>query len=138
MARRDPERTPRVAGGLATWLGWHEGWHRLTIGVRPGRVGSSGRLWGKCPDSYGTIQSRAVMIAIGINDKGRRCIVGVELAERESRNDAAWQRCYVHFLRNALDYLPRRGDHDCLHELRWIYGRRDVGEARRGAIWRRG
>ncbi|MFB3906641.1 MAG: transposase, partial [Acidobacteriota bacterium] len=20
---------------------------------------------------------------------------------------ASWQRCYVHFLRNALDYLPR-------------------------------
>ena len=122
---------------------------------------------------HGTIQSRAVLIAIGINNDGRRCILGVELAERESRNswtqfllglrerglhgvefvvsddhaglkaairevmtEAAWQRCYVHFLRNALDYLPRRGDHDCLHELRWIYGRRDVGEARRDlAAW---
>lgn len=121
----------------------------------------------------GTIRSRAVLIAIGINSEGRRCILGVELAERESRNswtefllglrerglhgvefvvsddhaglkagirevltDAAWQRCYVHFLRNALDYLPRRGDHDCLHELHWIYGRRDVGEARRDlATW---
>jgi putative transposase len=122
---------------------------------------------------HGTIQSRAVLIAIGINNDGRRCILGVELAERESRNswsqflvglrerglhgvefvvsddhaglkaairevmtEAAWQRCYVHFLRNALDYLPRRGDHDCLHELRWIYGRRDAGEARRDlAAW---
>lgn len=122
---------------------------------------------------HGTIQSRAVLIAIGINDEGRRCILGVEVAERESRNswtqflrglrerglhgvefvvsddhaglkaairevltDAAWQRCYVHFLRNALDHLPRRRDHDCLHELRWIYGRRDVGEARRDlAAW---
>src|SRR2546421_3793953 len=100
----------------------------------------------------GTIRSHAVMIAIGINQEGRRCILSVELAERESRNswteflrglrerglhgvefvvsddhaglkaairevlsDASWQRCYVHFLRNALDYLPRRGDHDCLH-----------------------
>ena len=106
---------------------------------------------------HGTIQSRAVLIAIGINADGRRCILGVELAERESRNswtqfllglrerglhgvefivsddhaglkaaicevmtEAAWQRCYVHFLRNALDYLPRRRDHDCLHKLRWI------------------
>jgi putative transposase len=121
----------------------------------------------------GTIRSHAVMIAIGINQEGRRCILSVELAERESRNswteflrglrerglhgvefvvsddhaglkaairevltDASWQRCYVHFLRNALDYLPRRGDHDCLHELRWIYGRRDLGEARRDlATW---
>ena len=22
--------------------------------------------------------------------------------------EAAWQRCYVHFLRNALDYVPRK------------------------------
>lgn len=40
-----------------------------------------------------------------------------------------WQRCYVHFLRNALDYLPRKGDHDCLQELRWIYERRKLSEA---------
>lgn len=121
----------------------------------------------------GTIQHRAVMIAIGINKEGRRCILGVELAQRESRNswsefltglrerglhgvefvvsddhaglkasirevmtEAAWQRCYVHFLRNALDYLPRRGDHECLQELRWIFGRRDMAEARRDlALW---
>lgn len=121
----------------------------------------------------GTINHYAVLIAIGINQEGRRCILGVELAERESRNswssflrglrerglqgvefvvsddhaglkaairevltEASWQRCYVHFLRNALDYLPRRGDHDCLQELRWIYSRRDAGEARRDlAAW---
>ena len=39
------------------------------------------------------------------------------------------QRCYVHFLRNALDYLPRKADDDCLQELRWIYDRRDIQEA---------
>ncbi|MGK2962314.1 MAG: IS256 family transposase [Gemmatimonadaceae bacterium] len=121
----------------------------------------------------GTIRSRAVLIAIGINKDGRRCILGVELAPRESRNswtefllglrerglhgvefvvsddhaglkaairevltEAAWQRCYVHFLRNASDHLPRRGDHDCLQELRWIFSRRDIGEARRDlAAW---
>ena len=50
--------------------------------------------------------------------------------------EAAWQRCYVHFLRNALDYLPRRGDDDCLKELRWIYDRRNLEEARRDlAVW---
>jgi len=116
----------------------------------------------------GYIQSRAVLIAIGINWDGRREILAVELANRESRNtwkdflqqlkarglhgvefvvsdhheglklairetlpDAWWQRCYVHFLRNALDYLPRKADDDCLTELRWLYGRRDLDEARR-------
>jgi putative transposase len=45
---------------------------------------------------------------------------------------AVWQRCYVHFLRNALDYEPRKVDDDCLQELRWIYDRRDLptGQAR--------
>jgi putative transposase len=115
----------------------------------------------------GTIDPQAVLIAIGINHEGRRCVLAVELANRESRGswkefliklkdrglrgielvvsddhaglkmairevlaDAAWQRCYVHFLRNALDYLPRRGGDDCLRELRWLYDRRDVKEAR--------
>jgi len=114
------------------------------------------------------IRSRAVLVAIGINWDGRRCVLGVELANRESASswkeflldlrqrgltgvefvvsddhpgrrraivevlpEAAWQRCYVHFLRNALDHLPRRGDDDCLQELRWIYDRRTIEEARR-------
>jgi len=44
---------------------------------------------------------------------------------------AAWQRCYVHLLRNALDYLPRKADDDCLTELRWLYDRHGIEEARR-------
>jgi putative transposase len=56
----------------------------------------------------------------------------------EVRQEAAWQRCYVHFLRNALDYLPRRGDDDCLQELRWISNRRTIEEARRDLAARLG
>jgi hypothetical protein len=37
----------------------------------------------------------------------------------------------VHFLRNALDYVPRKVDDDCLQELPWIYDRRELAEARR-------
>ena len=55
---------------------------------------------------------------------------------REVLPEAAWQRCYVHFLRNALDHLPRKVDDDCLQELRWLYDRRDLAEARRDlAAW---
>jgi transposase-like protein len=54
---------------------------------------------------------------------------GLKKAIREVFPEAAWQRCYVHFLRNALDYLPRKGDDDCLQELRWVYGRRNITEA---------
>ena len=56
---------------------------------------------------------------------------GLKKAISEVFTEAAWQRCYVHFLRNALDYLPRKADDDCLQELRWIYDRRDIQEANR-------
>jgi putative transposase len=121
----------------------------------------------------GVIRSRAVLVAIGISGEGRRCILAVEMAQRESQTSwkdfllalckrglrgvefvvsddhpglkraimemlpgAVWQRCYVHFLRNALDHLPRKADDDCMMELRWIYDRRNVEEARRDlAVW---
>jgi len=115
----------------------------------------------------GIIRSQAVLVAIGINWEGRREVLGVELASRETGSswrefllslrqrglsgvelvitddhaglraavaevlpEAAWQRCYVHFLRNALDHLPRKADDDCLMELRWIYDRRSLSEAK--------
>ena len=121
----------------------------------------------------GVIASQAVLIALGIDGEGRRQVLAVELANRESTSswkgfllslkerglsgvefvvsddhpglkkaiaevlpEAAWQRCYVHFLRNALDHMPRKRDDDCLQELRWLYDRRDIGEARRDlAAW---
>ena len=101
----------------------------------------------------GVIQSQAVLIAIGINWEGHRQVLSVELANRESQSswrdfllglkqrglsgvepEAAWQRCYVHFLRNALDYLPRKADDDCLQELRWLYDRRNLAEAQRDLV----
>ena len=119
------------------------------------------------------IRSQAVLVAVAVGWDGRRSVLGVELANRESRSswrdfllrlkerglhgiefvvaddhaglraalrealsEAAYQRCYVHFLRNALDYVPRKVDDDCLQELRWLYDRRDLGEARRDlAAW---
>ena len=115
----------------------------------------------------GVIASQAVLVAIGIDLEGRRQVLAVELANRESRSswrdflaglrarglagvefvvsddhpglkkaifeilpEAAWQRCYVHFLRNALDHMPRKRDDDCLQELRWFYDRRELAEVR--------
>lgn len=121
----------------------------------------------------GVITSQAVMIAMGVDWEGRRNVLAVELANRESQSswkefllglkarglngvelvisddhaglrkavpevlpEGVWQRCYVHFLRNALDYLPRKADNDCLTELRWIYDRRSIEEARQDlAAW---
>jgi putative transposase len=115
----------------------------------------------------GIVRSQALMVALGINEEGRREVLAVELANRESESswkalllslkerglhgveyvvsddqaglrqsirevlwDVPWQRCYVHFLRNALDYLPQKADPDCLSELRAIYDRPCLEEAR--------
>lgn len=61
---------------------------------------------------------------------------GLRRALREVLSEVAWQRCYVHFLRNALDHLPRKRDDDCLQELRWLYDRRTLAEAQKDlAAW---
>ena len=114
----------------------------------------------------GVITNQAVLIAVAVDWEGRRQILAVELANRESRSswrdflfrkrglsgvefvvsddhaglkaaigevlpEAVWQRCYVHFLRNAL-----KVDDDCLRELRWFYDRRELAEVRRDiAAW---
>ena len=114
----------------------------------------------------GMITSQAILIAIGITEEGKKEVLGVELANRESRtswkdfllklrkrgltgvrfvvsdsheglkqsimeifSEAIWQRCFVHFLRNVLDYLPKRSDNICLQELRAIYERMTLKEA---------
>jgi len=59
---------------------------------------------------------------------------GLKRSLAEVLPEAFWQRCYVHFLRNALDYLPRKVNDDCLTELRWFYDRRNVEEARRDLV----
>ena len=39
------------------------------------------------------------------------------------------QLSYLHFLRKALDYLPRKADDDCRQEVRWLCDRRDLKKA---------
>jgi len=61
---------------------------------------------------------------------------GLRRSLMEMLPEAAWQRCYVHFLRNALDHMPRKANDDCLQELRWLYDRRDLSEAQKDlAAW---
>ena len=121
----------------------------------------------------GILRSNAVMVAIGVNPEGKREILAVEMANRESKNSwrdfllklktrgldgvkyvvsddheglktairevltgSPWQRCFVHFLRNALDYLPRKSGGECLNELKCLYYRNTREEAVRDlAVW---
>ncbi len=115
----------------------------------------------------GSVRSRAVQIAIGIDGEGRRQVLAVEVANRESEGSwteflshlkerglrgveyvvsdrheglkhaiskvlptALWQRCCVHFLRNARDKLSRSADPACLEGLKRLWGCEHVGEAR--------
>ena len=55
---------------------------------------------------------------------------GRKAALREVLPEAAWQRCYLHFLRNALAYVPGKVDHDRRKELRWMDDRRELAEVR--------
>ena len=119
------------------------------------------------------IVSHAVLIAIGIDWDGRRQVLAVELANRESRSswrdfllglkarglhgvefvvaddhaglraalrevlaEAAYQRCYVHFLRNALDYVPRKSTTTAFRSCAgYMTG---VTSPKRAAIWQPG
>jgi transposase-like protein len=63
---------------------------------------------------------------------------GLKAAIREVLTEAVWQRCYVHFLRNALDYVPRKVDDDGrMMESRWFHDWREPAEVRRdlAACW---
>lgn len=121
----------------------------------------------KARDEGGVTRSRAVLVALGITWEGRREVLAVELAPKESAGHwremleglqarglrgvklvisddhsglrkaieesltgVMWQRCYVHFLRNALDHLPRSADEGCLMQLRWIYEQGTIEAAR--------
>ena len=77
-----------------------------------------GFLWGYA----GTRLSRSEWVAAG-EDWAEIFAVsddhpGLKRAIIEVLPEAYWQRCYVRFLRNALDYLPRKVADDCLIELR--------------------
>ena len=115
----------------------------------------------------GAVRTRAVQIAVGIDTVGRRHLLAVELADRESENTwttflsglkarglkgvayvasdsheglkhavakvlpmALWQRCAVHFLRNAYDHASHQTDPACLADLKRMWSCTDMVHAR--------
>jgi len=106
----------------------------------------------------GRVRSRAVLVAIGVNEDGEREILGVDIARKEMEsswrtflsglldrglrgvllavsdaheglrkaiiatlNDVTWQRCYVHFMRNVLDLVPKSAQPLVAGTLRTIF-----------------
>ena len=77
----------------------------------------------------GVIRSQSVLVAIGINWDGRRCVLGVELSNRESRS--SWT--------NFVTGLKARG----LHGVEFVVSddhaglKRAVAELLPDAVWQR-
>ena len=75
---------------------------------------------------FGSIGPSETATAIGIKSTSwTACASCPACAEsacqvRDLLPEAVWQRCHVRFLRNALDYLPRRPRTTARQELRWL------------------
>ena len=121
----------------------------------------------------GSVRSRAVQIALGVDCEGRRQLLSVELSNRESESSwtdflsalkerglqgveyvvsdnheglkkaiskvlpsALWQRCCVHFLRNAGAKLSASADAACLEALKRLWWQETMEQAREVlAVW---
>ena len=105
------------------------------------------------------VVSRAVLVAIAVNEDGEREVLGVDVAEKEMEsswraflrdllarglrgvqlvisdaheglraaipavfNGATWQRCYVHYIRNVLDKVPKSAQGFVAAALRTVFG----------------
>ena len=82
---------------------------------------------------------------LGLKRRGLRGVIfavsddhpGLKRAIIEVLPEVHWQRCYVHFLRHALNYLPRKVADDCLIELRTGFTI-DVTPRKPAETWRPG
>lgn len=118
----------------------------------------------------GTVDSQAVVVAVGVNAEGRRETLGMAVGPAETAAfwtdflrglmrrgltgvrlvisdaheglkqaiatvfGATWQRCRVHFMRNALAHVPRRQHPMVAAVIRTAFVQEDQGQAR--AQWR--
>jgi putative transposase len=58
---------------------------------------------------------KGVKFIVSDNHEGLKKAITIEFSK------ALWQRCYVHFLRNAVALLPSKIGQDCINELKTIY-----------------
>lgn len=114
----------------------------------------------------GQVVSRALVIAVGVNDSGRREVLGLAVGPAETESfwteflrslvkrglsgvrlvisdaheglknavaktvTATWQRCRVHFMRNALAHVPRRQHQMVAAVIRTAFVQENHTEAR--------
>jgi len=114
----------------------------------------------------GQVVNRALVVAIGVNDSGRREVLGLSVGPAETEGfwtdflrslvkrglsgvrlvisdaheglkkavaktvSATWQRCRVHFMRNALAHVPRRQHQMVAAVIRTAFVQENHAEAR--------
>ena len=114
----------------------------------------------------GQVVNRALVIAVGVNDSGRREVLGLAVGPAETEGfwtdflrslvkrglsgvrlvisdaheglkkavaktvSATWQRCRVHFMRNALAHVPRRQHQMVAAVIRTAFVQENQAEAR--------
>lgn len=114
----------------------------------------------------GQVVNRALVIAVGVNDSGRREVLGLAVGPAETEGfwtdflrglvkrglsgvrlvisdaheglkkavaktvSATWQRCRVHFMRNALAHVPRRQHQMVAAVIRTAFVQENHAEAR--------
>lgn len=86
----------------------------------------------------GRIVSIAAIIATGVNQDGRREILGLGLGQSEAAISqvlsATWQRCRVHFLRSLLCHVPKGQQTVVSAAVRQVFVQPDRKSA--GEVWR--
>ena len=108
------------------------------------------RSWG------GEVQNVSVLVAVGVNDEGYREILGVAEGSREDKESwsnflrylkdrglkgvngdffpaAKWQRCIVHWYRNAFTMCPWKHIREVVAMLKAIHAQEDKEAARQKA-----
>src|SRR5215216_1734384 len=95
----------------------------------------------------GQVASMAVVIAVGVNaDSGEREVLGLEVGPSDAHRGlkgaveavltgASWQRCRVHFMRNALSLVPKGAQQMVGATIRTVFAQPDALSAHQQ--WRR-
>jgi len=108
-----------VSKSVHVACGVNENGHREIIGLRVNHT-ESNESWGSFFDYLKSrgLQSPKLVISDAHS--------GLVTAIRESFLGTSWQRCTVHFLRNIIDALPKKGTVEARHELCDLFKNSDL------------
>src|SRR5262249_36600265 len=72
----------------------------------------------------GEVRNVSLLVAIGVNERGYREILGICEGAKEDKT-AAWQRCVVHWYRNIFSHVPSTKVREIAAMLKAIHASED-------------